>query len=91
MGCICKCHDKCIQKCKKKKSNENQIFEDMKKKLKYSLNNVYKTLNGINDWDTLFNPEEETGLKEEEFKLNKININDQKYNNISLFLAFELL
>ena len=81
MGCI----TIYLEKLKKKQSNEKENFKDIKAKLNDSLKNVFETLKDINDWDTLFYPEEENGLKDEEFKLNKINKDDPKYNNISYF------
>jgi len=84
MRCIIECHNKCKKKFQKKKGIEEEIFINMKEELSKSLDNVSKTLNGIKKWDALFNPEEENEeneSNEEEFKLNKININDKEYNN----------
>ena len=81
MGCI----TIYLENLKKKQSNEKENFKDIKEKLNDSLKNVSETLKDINDWDALFYPEEESGLKDEEFKLNKINKDDPKYNNISYF------
>jgi len=64
MGCL----SECLEKLKKKQSDENKNFKDVKEKLNDSLKNISETIKDINDWDTLFNPEEEIGLKEEEFK-----------------------
>ena len=86
MGCI----SECLEKIKKKRNNENKNFKDMKEKLNDSLKNVSETIKDINDWDTLFNPEEENKLLEEEYKLNIINKDSPKYNDISCFWFLNL-
>ena len=85
MGCICKCHKCCKEKYMKKEIDENDIFNNMKKQINKSMGNISETINDIKSWDELFHPNEENWFDDENFKMNKIDIDTPKYNNISYF------
>ena len=54
----------------------------MKLEINGYLKNVFQTLNYIETWDDFYNPPENKCLIDEKFKLNELNIDAHKYNNI---------
>ena len=58
--CCFECHDKFWNSYKNQEKEENTKFENMKRDLKNSLNEINETLTTITNFDSLLNPEEDS-------------------------------
>ena len=56
MGCLWDFHDWCWDKYSERENADRKNFDEMKTGLNNSLNEIYSTLDQIEDWDSLLEP-----------------------------------